>query len=244
MEFVRSSAENTDIFCFQEALLSNDGDRISNGARMNIVADLRRALPDFESYFAPILEDRDLQWSVVPSVIHGEVMFVRRSVKVLSEGRLFVYGGYNEPLLNDGVLDVPSLLQYVRINHGGKLLVITQIHGISMPGSKLDTAERLEQSRNIVSFLGEEAGEKILCGDFNLMPDTESVLMIERSGMRNLNNEFHIRATRPSAHMGRYPVPQPFADYCFVSPGVAVRSFAVPDISVSDHLPLVLEFSI
>ncbi len=243
MAFIKSEAPSTDIFCFQEVFRSNAGPETSNGARMNIAADLVRVLPDFTSYFEPILEDRDLQWAVVPSVIHGEMMFVRRSLPVSGEGTLFVYGGYNEPLLNDGVLDVPSALQYVRIRHGEKSLAIAHIHGISMPGSKLDTTERLEQSRNIISFFGEEAGEKILCGDFNLMPDTESVLMLEQSGLRNLIKDFHIRATRPSAHTARYSVPQPFADYCFVSPGVTVRSFAVPDIFVSDHLPLILEFS-
>lgn len=244
MEFVRSSAQDTDIFCFQEVLMSNDGDRISNGARMNIAADLKRALPDFTSYFTPILEDRDLQWSVVPSVVHGEIMFVRQLLSVLGTGTLFVCGGYNEPLLNDRVFDVPSALQYARIRHGGKSFTIAQIHGISMPGSKLDTTERLEQSRNIISFFGEETGEKILCGDFNLIPDSESVLMIEQSGLRNLIKEFDIHATRPRTSTDRYPTPQFFADYCFVSPGVNVRQFAVPDVSVSDHLPLVLDFSL
>ncbi len=34
-----------------------------------------------------------------------------------------------------------------------------------------------------------------------------------------------------------------FADYVFVSPGVDVRAFRVPLDEVSDHAPLMLEFS-
>ena len=42
---------------------------------------------------------------------------------------------------------------------------------------------------------------------------------------------------------GGKPDFQKFADYVFVSPDVNVESFSVPDIDISDHMPLVLEFS-
>ena len=34
-----------------------------------------------------------------------------------------------------------------------------------------------------------------------------------------------------------------FSDYAFVSPSIEIADFKVPDIEVSDHLPLVIEFS-
>ena len=62
--------------------------------------------------------------------------------------------------------------------------------------------------------------------------------------MINLIKKFAIERTRSclSPWFGS-PDFQEFADYTFVSPDVNVLSFTVPDIEVSDHLPLVLEFS-
>ena len=36
------------------------------------------------------------------------------------------------------------------------------------------------------------------------------------------------------------PQEQPHANFAFVTPGVQVESFAVPDIEVSDHLPMLM----
>ena len=78
----------------------------------------------------------------------------------------------------------------------------------------------------------------MLCGDFNLLPDTESLRMLESAGLRNLVVECGVTSTRTSL----YARPEPFADYVFVSDGIAVRDFHVlPDV-VSDHTPLLLEF--
>ena len=66
---------------------------------------------------------------------------------------------------------------------GGSLLV-GNYHGIARPGSKLDNDERLEQSRAIRRALDAHDGPVVLIGDFNLLPDTESVRLLE-AGLRN-----------------------------------------------------------
>lgn len=63
--------------------------------------------------------------------------------------------------------------------------------------------------------------------------------------------EFEVKTTRGSmmrklfsqyAH-SKYGF-QEFADYTFVSPGVTVQSFEVPDEPISDHLPMILTFDL
>ena len=86
-------------------------------------------------------------------------------------------------------------------------------------------------------------------GDFNLMPDTKSINLFENSGYRNLIKEFDIKETRNRFAWDTFKndpdyVQQHFADYCFVSKDINVKSFEVPDIEVSDYLPLVLEFEV
>jgi endonuclease/exonuclease/phosphatase family metal-dependent hydrolase len=80
-------------------------------------------------------------------------------------------------------------------------------------------------------------GKKILCGDFNLLPNTESIAMLEK-GMKNLVKEYGITSTR-SHH---YTKEHKFADYIIVSTDIKVANFEVLQEPVSDHLPLLLEF--
>lgn len=78
----------------------------------------------------------------------------------------------------------------------------------------------------------------VLCGDFNLLPDTESIRIIEQARLKNLITENGIVSTRTS----HYTRADKFADYIFVSQqNVEVKSFNVLPDEVSDHSPLVIE---
>ena len=78
---------------------------------------------------------------------------------------------------------------------------------------------------------------KILCGDFNLRPDTESMKIIE-DRMHNLIYLYQVNSTRTSL----YKKEEKFADYILTSPEVKTHRFAVLDHEVSDHKPLFLDF--
>ncbi|MBP8994985.1 MAG: hypothetical protein KBG30_14410 [Bacteroidales bacterium] len=80
-------------------------------------------------------------------------------------------------------------------------------------------------------------GAKILCGDFNVAPDTKSMEILETS-MNNLVKEYKVTTTR--SHL--YTKEHKFADYILVSPEIKVKKFEVIQDVVSDHLPLMLEF--
>ena len=131
-------------------------------------------------------------------------------------------------------------LQLTEILVPGGSLLVGNYHGIARPGSKLDNDERLEQSRAIRHVLDAHDGPVVLIGDFNLLPDTESVRLLE-AGLRNLVIERAIPSTR--SRLNPYygtPQEQPHADYAFISPALRVAAFQVPDVSISDHLPLLL----
>ena len=97
-----------------------------------------------------------------------------------------------------------------------------------------------------MEFLNGVGGPKILCGDFNLFPDTKSIAVLKQV-MKSLTDEFGIETTRSRLHFENFKgeaIPDTISDYMFVSPEVRVDSFSVPDIEISDHLPLVLDFSL
>ena len=84
---------------------------------------------------------------------------------------------------------------------------------------------------------------KILCGDFNLMPETESIKMLGEA-MRDLIKDYKITNTRNEISWKTYNNKQYFADFTFVSKDINVLNFEVPYNEVSDHLPMILEFEL
>lgn len=161
---------------------------------------------------------------------------------VKSSGDFFVFGQRNS-LSKGNLITLPRNIQYVNLKVGNKKLIVCNVHGIWAPRSKADTPSRMEQSKKIREFLSTQEGEKIACGDFNLDIDTESIKILEED-LKNLIKEFHIEKTRSrlSPFFGK-PDFQRFADYTFVSPGINVLEFQVPDVQISDHLPMILEFA-
>jgi len=131
---------------------------------------------------------------------------------------------------------------YTKIKFGDSVIHICNFHGKAQPGDKLDNPNRIEQSRELIDFFKNKHGPKIIGGDFNLLPGTKSVKMFEEAGYRNLIKEFKITTTRNRLAWDIWPPnkKQYYSDYVFVSPDIKVKKFSVPNIEISDHLPLIL----
>ncbi len=163
-------------------------------------------------------------------------MFIKKEIEVISHGDFFVYrerGSFDPKDMNS----LPRNIQYLNLISGKEKFIICNLHGIWLKEGKNDAPVRITQSRKIKEFLGNQKGKKILCGDFNLDINTESIHMLE-SNMINLIRKYNIQNTRSKYFQGE----EKFADYTFVSPDIKVKSFEVPDVEISDHLPMILEF--
>jgi hypothetical protein len=134
---------------------------------------------------------------------------------------------------------------FTRIEREGQNINIVNLHGQPKPGDKLDNPERLAQSQQILDHINKLTGLKIIGGDFNLFPETQSINLFEKAGFRNLIKDYSIHTTRNRLAWEPYPDnPQLFSDYVFVSPEIRVKEFTVPDIEISDHLPMILTIDI
>src|SRR3989338_277162 len=96
----------------------------------------------------------------------------------------------------------------------------------------------VKNTLKIREFLSGRREAKILCGDFNLLPQTESMQLLEL-GMKNLIIEFKVKTTRNDL----YKREEKYSDYILTSPGINIQKFEVDNVTVSDHLPLLLEFT-
>jgi hypothetical protein len=253
VEFVHTEAPTTDIFCFQEMFRSGSTMPESRGIRTHLFEEFSALLSDFNGFFAAEQDGFDFEGRVDFDVSIGQATFIRKSIPVASAEEFFIYRKRNEAEDNK---TVPANMFCTRIMQGSREFSIINLHGVAHPPKELteietiphfyghrDTPDRLAQSEKILQFLEKEQGAKILCGDFNLRPDTQSFAMLTRD-MRDLVAEFQIARTRSrlSKHFGKEDF-DPIVDYVLVSPDVRVTRLEAPDVEISDHLPLVLEFS-
>ena len=84
-----------------------------------------------------------------------------------------------------GIVRRPRNLQYIHFLKDDKEYTIANVHALWNGMGKTDTEERLQQSIVIKNYMDSAKGLKVLCGDFNLLPDTKSISILEE-GMRNL----------------------------------------------------------
>lgn len=227
IEFLKKYSREIDIFCFQENFDNppGHGSTIQPEKRQDIDQDIRKILNDFNGWLAP-MQDRE----------ESPAMYVRKNISIQNRGEEFVYRWKNAMVGGDASTYGINI-QYAQIERDRKQYTICNMHGHWTPNFKGDNEARLEQSRNVVRFLDQISGPKILCGDFNMNPDTESMKILEEK-MRNLIKEYGVTSTRSRFH----DYGSQFADYIMISSEIIVKDFKVIQDVVSDHLPLLLEF--
>ncbi len=224
--FVVKYRDSTDIFCFQEVFdNAKEARPVMQGSRLTIFSDLAAFLPDFEGC------------SAIPQDNHfGTAIFVRRTYSFSEHKAPFVHQFKNSLAGNDAST-LPIQLQHVTLTQIP--VTIFNFHGLWNPKGKIDIPERLRQSQKVCEVMNAISNHKIICGDFNLLPDTKSLFLLEQ-GMRNLVKEYGFTSTRTS----HYKKPDKFADYVLVSAEIRVLDFKVLAEEVSDHAALLLDFEI
>lgn len=214
-----------DVFCFQE-VYHNAESKISDEDRentLNILTEIHHMLPGFNAFFRPVVGKS-----------YGIGIFIKKDFEVIGEGEILIHE--NPDYLGFGPAH-SRILQWLECRCNDRPYSIMNVHGLWNGKGKTDTPERIAQSRRIKEFVESISIPKIICGDFNLKPDTESIRIIE-NGMRNLIQEHQVRSTRTSY----YEKEERFADYIFTCPHIAINKFEVLKDEVSDHTPILLDF--
>jgi endonuclease/exonuclease/phosphatase family metal-dependent hydrolase len=231
LEFVKAQNKDTDVFCFQEVL--NGGDKEAEalfGSKErrshDLLPVLKELLPNYVSFFHP----NKGTWA-------GLATFVKKDISVLENWDSFVHGSVGGK--ETGVISSARNIQFVKIQKRLKAITVINFHGLWNGGSHDDAPERIAQSEKILEYTNALSNDYILCGDFNLLPDTKSLALLEESGLRNLIKEYGVTSTRTKFYTR---TPDKYADYTLVSKGIEVKDFKVLPDEVSDHSPLYLEF--
>jgi endonuclease/exonuclease/phosphatase family metal-dependent hydrolase len=136
--------------------------------------------------------------------------------------------------------DSPNVRNFVHAaieSEVGLLHVVTH-HGFWVANHKNGNTETLQQTKIIADYCSVLTGPKILTGDFNLVPESDSIKQINEV-MTNLTLQHGLKTTRTPLTSKTEA-----CDYIFISPGIATTSFAALEKQASDHQALVLEFQV
>ncbi|TSC82310.1 MAG: hypothetical protein G01um101420_474 [Parcubacteria group bacterium Gr01-1014_20] len=224
---------DTDVFCLQE--IWNGGEhmegKMAGGAKLKNITfrlfeDIGKTLTGHIGFFRPHFGDH-----------YGLAIFVKKDLKILEEGEIFVYRerGY---FSSEEPGNHARNIQFVTLRMPQGVRTMVNFHGLWNGGGKFDSPERLTQSDKIVEFLKNLTDPFVLCGDFNLLPETKSLKKLEVFGLRNLIKEYGFSSTRTKFYTKEHR----FADYALASKGIRVKDFKVLPDEVSDHSPLYLDF--
>lgn len=243
------AVEQPDVLCLQEVVhtpgthkaeLTYRDVGIELPQRANFFADVCAALPDHQAMFCPAAQgdlwDKDKrhasQW--------GVATFVHRSIPIIGQAQGFVHKEFSA----DGYGDHPRsrsahAVRLYDLNHGWPITV-THMHGLRDLAGKHDTPERLTQAqrlRDLALTVSQEADRMVVCGDFNVLPDSQTFDVLGRAGLHDLVTGRGFTSTRNSM----YKKPGRFADYMLVNAPLMDAEFdVIRDPEVSDHCPLIL----
>lgn len=227
LDFFRDNNE-VDVFCLQEIFheldsnISTDYYINTKEGNKNLFNDISNVLNNHKSIFCPIHDTS-----------FGLAIFVKNDLKIELSGSIEIYKNENydpEDIYNDH----GRRLQWVKLSNGFHIL---NIHG-HWTMDKADNDLRIKQSKIITDFIKSLDNKKIiLCGDFNLSPNTQSIQNIEDAGMTNLIKKYNIESTRTELFVHS----EKHADYIFTSKDIDEKDFKVLPLNISDHATLLLE---
>ncbi|MBE9635287.1 endonuclease/exonuclease/phosphatase family protein [Salipiger mangrovisoli] len=244
------ASEAPEVLCLQEVihspdtgkadLIYRDGDHVLP-QRANLFTEVAAVLPEHAATFCPAAQG--MLWdgeTPVPSR-WGLATFVHGALPVIGQAQGFVHKGYAP----DGFGAHPRSrsAHAVRVfdQARGRAVSIAQMHGLRDLRGKMDTPERAAQAlrfRELLAQVAEPGDLRVACGDFNVEPGSETLRLLEASGLTELVTQRGFAGTRSA----QYAKPGKFADYMLVNDAKAVRGFTVVrDPEVSDHCPLLLE---
>ncbi|MGW5263157.1 endonuclease/exonuclease/phosphatase family protein [Microbispora sp. NPDC004025] len=240
---------DADILCLQEVTHTptthgwtrfDDAER-SLPQRADLLSDVRSRLPRHHGLFTAS-DSGPVQDHAGGSHRQdfGLATFVGETLPIVGMRSAFVHGGYVEH--HDGwpADGRPRAALAVRVfdRTAQRFVTVVNLHGLRDAHGKTDTPARRAQAERLaglVTSVRENGDLTVVCGDFNVLPDSETFRILAKLDLTDLVRDADTRTSR-------YPKPVRHASYMLVSEPTAVRRFEIMTApEVSDHRALMLD---
>lgn len=238
IDFLQTTSQ-VSFICLQETFNNWKGSLrpVLFGANKHIHSEIASVLSNTHNSFFDLAGNDDGQ---------GLTMMIKKEIEVIDHGAEFIHGNSNSMT---GTTDdeksesVGRILQWAIVNMNGFKVTVAHLHGCWSREGKGDTEARLTQAKNIITILSQKQfkiSEVVLCGDFNLRLDTESLGLIEAFIGTNLVRVNKIMDTRIKEGEVN---PDRVVDHFIISKGLKAENFSVLEVAVSDHRVLLADIS-
>lgn len=221
--------EDPDFITFQEAV----GMKFS-GKVLETSDDILEKHPFTSGYYAPLVRfdfmHRKAGWGNL----------IASQLPITHENSIWTHGQYTDDFdyIELGGFNTSRNIAHITVESNGQPLHILTLHGYHVKEHKNGNEETLSGCRQLVEYATSLEGAVIIAGDFNLVPESESIQVVTNS-FRNLSLEYGLTTTR-----NYLTTKSDVCDYIFVNDKVTVNDFSMSDAIVSDHNALVLDFDL
>lgn len=240
-----------DVLCLQEVVHTPSSDKpeltyrdvnIELPQRARFFEDVCAILPDHSAIFCPAAQGDLWDGSKRYDSLWGLATFVHKSIPIIGQAQGFVHKAFSA----NGYGSHPRSRSAHAVRlfdfENGWPITISHMHGLRDLAGKHDTAERFIQAERLrdLTFSIAEANDKIVvCGDFNVLPDSKTFDVFSKVGLHDLVTSRGFSSTRNS----QYKKLGKFADYMLVNEKLSDVEFdVVYSPEVSDHCPLILNY--
>lgn len=226
-------AENPDILATQETYNAVGKEW---APRMQSVELIKQAVGfSYASFAATRREQQDMG-----PVENGNAVFSR--FPIIDGGSRFFDMPYDPQYVErpGNYLYVPRNMQRVVVDCEGTQLQVANVHGIWGEDGH-DNERRLAMADTIIEEI-QNKSPLILVGDFNMQEGIKSVQKIEKHVKSVFKGE--LKSTFNMRRKSKPGYTTAIVDMVFVTPDIQVISHYMPNIDVSDHMPLVVEVEI
>lgn len=225
--------ENPDIVALQEVFNS---DTLTLDQRFRTVQILKKNFPQYNFSFSAD------QYQNIESENVDRGNLVMSKFKIKSSKAIFYdikYGEVNEENRVD-FTDIPRNLQHVEIDFQNSTINLFNTHGI-WGFDNSDNPRRTNMANIIVNEVMNKQNV-IVCGDFNVDQNSNTIAIIEKQLKNIFKNEYKSSFNLKHKQDGGFAVAM--VDMIFVNDDLKVLKHTRPEVNISDHLPVVAELEL
>lgn len=200
-----------------------------------------------DGVLSPYIKYLDLPGASFGNAVLGKFPIKQFKTIPLNQSREIMYSevenatGEENAEINESRQNLPRELLDVTFDVNGR-----NIHALSWHGAwtapPTDTVETVRQASVLAQYLKTIPEPYILGCDSNNVPKSKTILTIDAVSNNLMKGSGILQTTHPTAHK---IAPRGYLiDFVFTSPDFKLKSVNVPDVLVSDHLPVVCELEL
>lgn len=217
--------EQPDVVCLQEVISTE-----RTGKVLQSLEEILTEVPYEYVYYSPLAEFRFMH----STASRGNAILSK--YPLVDVGTFWTHGEFQSDFDYSLGWNSARGVAYATVQSPGGDIKVVTTHGYHVKTHKKGDEETLRACRQIDEFVRNLDGPVVLTGDFNLVPESESMQVFDDT-LRNLTREAKLKTTR-----NYLTTKTEVCDY-ILTRDIEVQQFAALDDVVSDHQALSLVFA-